>query len=250
MPKKLNREDKLYILANACIKYDQHPNKTSYYAFIQKICTTQWGLSSSQVRDYVKTLTVAWRCDRWKGLLKEETNDSYVEETSSGETASYEATRIESKSEVIAAKTLDVLKSIDKTEPVHTVESKLTSEQDRLTDKQISQILYRKALSDTFNGVGRILLCDARDITDNRKMRIEEVLELWRRFYPVIEAEVKSNVVMIYWDGKDSGKYKLKPIIQPIAPEFRNDDKEGDISEPLDKQDVLPDESDEGLMTL
>lgn len=125
--------------------------------------------------------------------------------------------------------------------PVKKVVPQPTTQQDHLTDKQIAQILYNKAKHDTFNGTGRIILGEARDIADNKHMQIADVLIFWQQHYPLIEAETKSNIVLVYWKGK-LDRSIIPPIIPKKAPVFKpQENTTGDIFE--DEDGVVPEEA-------
>jgi hypothetical protein len=237
----MNRSDQLAVLAQICTDNNVTPQQGNYAVLIRKICATHLYVSEAKTKELTRSLTTAYYTDRWSNLLNP-TEEHYEYTTNKLEnlpvtsnTAATNATQ--ERTQVHEA--MMFLTQNSHPEPPKKVDPQPTPQQDNLTEQQIAQIFYGVAQRETSNNVGRIILSDARDITDNKHLSIQEVHDLWIKFYPVIEAEIKSNVLMIYWGGKCANQNM--PYIQPRAPVFRPKHQEiGDIYE--DDTDVVPEQ--------
>jgi hypothetical protein len=249
-----SRESRLRILAELCISNNLNPNRGNYAGFIQKICVTHLNTSLTTAKELTTALSISYRTDQWKSLLSDQDeNDSYEE------TSGYELNRLQltppqaTTQEIEPEKTQltiqrksmqqEIKQLAQKTQPqpVKTVEHQQATQPDKLTPKQIAKIFYGVAQRDTFNGVGRIILSDARNITDNKHLQISDLQTLWQTHYPLIDCEVRSNTLAIYWDGKDTIRLQrnLNTIIQPKTPVFKpKNNPLGDIDE--DDDGVVP----------
>jgi hypothetical protein len=247
---KFNRDDRLTILAQVCIDNGVTPQKGNFAGLIRKVCLSHLGISELAAKELTRTLTTIYRSDQWSGLLHPElAPDETVGE--SGLEANKisliytEPTKIcngivsippsnpAQDRDALHAE-MQQLAQNSHPEPVKTLEAHTSRQLDHIPEKQTAAILHTFARRDTFDGVGRIILSDARDILDDKHLQIDDLLLLWRRYYPTIDIESKSNVALIYWDGKGCVQdyRKANVIIQPKAPVFDPKTQEqGDISE-------------------
>jgi hypothetical protein len=247
-----NRESRLRILAELCSNNNLNPNRGNYAAFIQSIAVTHLNTSVNTAKELVTALTISYRRDQWQSLLTDEQDDvagdSRFEPNRIGIAPKPEVEAATAnvifepvvQHESIQAELTKIAETIQP-EPVKHLATRQSTQQDNLTEKQIAQILYTTAQRDIFDGVGRIILSDARYITDNKHLQIDELLNFWQRNYPIINAETRSNILLIYWDGKDTvrNKRNLNTVIQPKAPVYRaKNNPAGDIEE--DDDGVIP----------
>jgi len=255
---KINRETRLALLVEICQQNKLTPDKNTFSGFIIKVCVNNLSLTQTAAKEHLKALNISWRADQWKSILGETniTLESTDFEFISGDKPDAEkfvVTTIEQKSEVFKSKTLDVLNNV-KPEPVKRVMSSKNIQVDMLPEKQVAQVLYRRALQETSGGVGRLLLFDARDIMDNNKLSMRNLIQLWQRYYPTIDYDqATGNVLLIYWDGKTTFRSirDTQRIVQPKQPLFKpKDNPEADISDGLDENDSIPEANNDGVMTL
>lgn len=237
----MNRSNQLTVLAQICTDNNVTPQQGNYAGLIRKICATHLYVSESKTKELTRSLTTAYYTDRWSSLLNpieehyEYTTNKLENLPVTSNTVATNATQ----ERIQVHETMAFLTQNTHPEPPKKVEPQPTPQQDKLTEQQIAQIYYGVAQRETSNNVGRIILSDARDITDNKHLSIQEVHDLWIKFYPIIEAEIKSNVLMIYWGGKCANQNM--PYIQPRAPIFRPKHQEpGDIYE--DTEGVVPEQ--------
>lgn len=245
----MNRSDQLAVLAQICNDNKVTPQQGNYAALIRKICATHLYISEAKTKELTRSLTTAYYTDRWGSLLNpQEENCEFTpnrielqpqNKLENLPVTSNTVTTNATQERTQVHEAMMFLTQNTHPEPPKKVDPQPTPQQDNLTEQQIAQIFYGVAQRETSNNVGRIILSDARDITDNKHLSIQEVHDLWIKFYPVIEAEIKSNVLMIYWGGKCANQNM--PYIQPRAPVFRPKHQEiGDIYE--DDTDVVPEQ--------
>jgi len=228
------RQNNLATLAKICSNNNITPERGNYAGFLQKICVGHMGLDLRKTKEHTSALTIMWRANKWSNLLTPEQQDETVE----GSTG-LQANKIQIQAQdTYTRKTLhEAIVEITaaaqaQTEPVKKVEAKQNLQQDTLTNQQIAQVFYNTAKTDTYNGVGRIILSEARDAADNKHLTVYDVQQIWRENYPLIDAETKSNVLLIYWNGKDATRSTYQPIIQKKTPLFNpKQQPEGDITE-------------------
>jgi hypothetical protein len=251
--KKFSRDDRLTILAQVCTDNDVTPLKGNFAGLIRKICIGNLNASESVAKELTRALTVMYRNDQWSSLLNPELDEVpgesglepnrinliYNEPTKICNSIVPLPPIINSKQDRESLHSeMQKLASNSHPEPVKHIEVKENMQQDHLTEKQIAQILHTTAQRDTFDGVGRIILSDARSIADNKHLQIDDVITLWRRYYPIIDIDSRSNVALVYWNGKDTIQTyrKINAIVQPKAPIFiANSNLEGDIYEDDDE---------------
>lgn len=232
------RENHLSIIAQVCIENKIYPNNgTAFAGLVRKVAIGHLFVPEAKAKEYTSALKTIYEANKWTPLL------SNMEE----ETEAVESTIQVNKINLVYPQqsVQDEMKKIaDKiqSEPVKKQEQKQSIQQDKPTSKQIAQALYNHAKNDTYNDVGRITLYDARDITDNKHLTIQETREIWTQHYPLIDCETKSNVLLIYWSGKED--YKLGNSSQPViipsqAPLFSpKEQPQGDILDNIDEGEV------------
>jgi hypothetical protein len=235
MQTRLSRQDKLYILAKACREKGVNPNKGNYAGHIREVAAAKLFISSKAAIELTQDLTLAYRYDRWAGILETEENETQ-------ETVTYTPNRI-----TLQPPRVNPLKNITLNEPlqpVKTVQPKPldTDAQNYLnqlsapkpTEKQYAQILHAQAEHDIANGVGRITLSDAKEITQDKNITIDQVQELLQTYYPNLEVEARGNILLVFYDGKNTVRSlrDLNRIVQPKNPAYHpKDNPEGDITE-------------------
>lgn len=247
----MNRSNQLTVLAQICTDNNVTPLQGNYAGLIRKICATHLYVSEAKTKELTRSLTTAFFTDHWSSLLNPqdqqemcgyELNKIQLQPTTPQEpipVACITPTTSSTQDRASIHETMQTLTQNNHPEPVKKLEPQQSTQQDNLTEKQIAQILYGIAQRDTFNGVGRIILNDAREVTDNKYLQLQELLQFWQKHYPILEAETKSNVLLIYWDGKDNRQ--TAPYIQPKAPIFNPKKQEqGDIYE--DTEGVVPEQ--------
>jgi hypothetical protein len=228
-----NRVNKLRVLAELCSNNNLNPNQGNYCGFIRRMAITHLGVTLTAVKELTTALTIAYRTDQWKSLLQTPTETEQATSNTTTTNATDKRQQVHTSMQKLSLNTHP--------EPVKKLEPKQSTQQDNLTENQTAQILYGMAQRDQFNGVGRIILYDARQVVDNKHLQIHELQSLWQRNYPAIEAETKSNTLQIYWDGKDAITYNRPVYIQPKAPTFTPQNQEsGDITE--DDEGVVPEQ--------
>jgi hypothetical protein len=247
--KRFSRDDRLVILAQTCVDNDISPLKGNFAGLIRKVCLSHLKIGEAATKELTRTLTVMYRTDQWISLLNPVFDEVPGE---SGLTPNRIALEMPQTTTVMDAPPsitqathhtqeresihTEMLKLASNThpKPIKTVEAKQTIQTDHLTEQQIARVLYGVAQRDTFDGVGRIILSDARTITDDKHLQIDDLLTLWRKYYPIIDIDSKSNVALIYWEGKDTMRDQrdIKKFVQPTAPVYTaKTNPDGDISE-------------------
>lgn len=227
----MKRNDRLSIIAQICTDNNVNPSRGNYAGLVRQVCVTHLSMSQNDAKKATRDLTTAYYTDRWRSLLQTE------EETVEGNTG-FEPNRITLKmagqDREALHRDMENLTQKPLGEMVQKVETQKPMQSDGLTDKQKALILRGIAQRDSFNGVGRIILSYARDALDMPKLQIHELMNFWRTQYPLLDADYKSNVLCIYWDGKDTvrDQRQLERIVQPTAPKmFAGDNPPGDIEE-------------------
>ncbi|MFA5365764.1 MAG: hypothetical protein WC325_11340, partial [Candidatus Bathyarchaeia archaeon] len=71
MTQRLDRADRLYILATVCNQKHVTPNSNTYMTIIQTICCGKFLLSKVKARELASTLTSAYKHDHWAEILGE-----------------------------------------------------------------------------------------------------------------------------------------------------------------------------------
>ena len=227
------------ILAELCNQKNVNPSKGNYAGFIQKMAITHLQVSISSVKELTTSLTIAYRTDKWQSLLG--INEAQTQGYNSDITKK-EVNYIQHQPSIQSE--LQRLAQTTQPTPLKTMPTKPAYQPDHLTQQQIAKILYGTATKDTFDGIGRLILSEARQITENKTMQIEELAQFWQQHYPLIDAEIRGNVLLIFWDGKEDVRSirDLNKLVQPKDPSFyAKNNPEGDISE--DDCGVLPEQT-------
>ena len=261
---KFNRDDRLIILAQTCLDNDITPQKGNFSGLIRKVCLQHLGVSESGIKELTRTLTTLYRGDQWNNLLHPELNEvegetglkankmefgKDVANPLNGSAPPEEVIEINKLSvedlaavkKIVKEHPLDCLRNMGPSEPIKHLEHKESVQLDYLSDKDVAQILINTARKDSFNGVGRIILSDARYIMDNKQLQIDELVQFLRVHFPALDIDARSNTAQIFWDGKGAVQLirKTATIIQPKAPIYNAQNvNEGDIHE--DDEGVVP----------
>lgn len=261
-------------LARVCKANNITPSDTNFMALVVKVCCTKFGISPRASKEYAQTLVVAYRTDKWKTYLDEE---EAVKEPESVSVPMRVYSMIEGQKptvkEIIASikpsniplvpvasprkvtpdltcveivepakpSTREILAKMKPSgEPVLTMPPRVSTQLDKLPDDYVAQIFYRIARIDTVDNVGRILLSEARKITDNKYLSREDVTNIWRSKYPMIDIDLATaNVLLIYWGGKENTLAERRaraPIIPKRTP-FIFQDREGVVVEEVIEDD-------------
>lgn len=227
---KNERMERLRTLALLARENDLTPNKNTFAGFILKVCCTNFGLGRSVAQKDLAFLVTAWNGDKWKNLLaEEESSETESMVKTEVQKDSMRSPYVPSQSE--AHKIVASIKPSG--EPIKHVEPQDTSVAfDRgLTRNETAIIMYSKARSDIFDGIGRVLLSDIRGITDNKKMSVADMITIWEGKYPTIEvSQATGNVMLVYFDGKEATRFarKSKIVIPSNEPIFKPSDS-GDV---------------------
>jgi uncharacterized membrane protein len=232
---KLTRQDKLYTLAKACKEKGVNPNKGNYAGTILQIAAAKLFISQKTAKELTQDLTLAYRYDRWEGILGTENQTE--------ETATCTPNKI-----MLQLPRVNPLKNLTLTEPLQPVKTVQPKPIDpdaekyltqiitpaKPTEKQYAQIFYAKAERDILNGIGRITLSEAKEIMQDKTVTIEQIQELLQKYYVDLETETRGNILLIYYDGKSTVRSlrDLERIVQPKNPVYHpKDNPEGDIAE-------------------
>ena len=229
----MNRDTRLTILAQHCIMNNINPQTGNYAAQIRRVAITYLGANEAQAKELTRSLTTAYYTDKWTAILPPPENFDEVAGNTGLEPnrltlkpgeATIENVTQQSNTEATSLTdqrvevhtTMANMFTNTPTEPIKKLIANPTHQQDRLTEKQICKILKNIAEKNCFGSTGRITIFDARDAADNKHLQISEVQDMWRRNYPTLEAETRSNVLLIYFDGKNAGQLNIyNPKIQP-----------------------------------
>lgn len=248
---KLPRSEKLYVLSQICIQNSITPADTGFTGLIIRVCTSKLATSTEQAKKYAEDLISAYNADQWEGLAESHrTEEERTEETLTNTPRVFEQTK----------SILDEYKIVSGG-PVKRVEKKLAYEGE-VAPASIAKSLYSMAQSDQFGGVGRISILEARNELDNRQLRGEDITSLIKQFYPRADAEQRAgNIILVYFEGKNAIKKArhVTRIIQEPAPSLypvkytpnepryekdaeyaKKDDYVGEVVEPVDEGDEIP----------
>ena len=219
-----NRASRLRILAELCTSNQLTPDKGNYAGFVKQVSVTHLNTTIPASKELTTALTIAYRHDKWQSLLQEPNQlDPETEIPLPNIEPANQRQSVQQEMQQIA-------QSITGTEPIKRMEHQAPQQKDKLTETETAKILYATAKRDTFDGAGRIILSEAREILDNKHLEIHQLYTFWQTSYPLIEASYRSNVLLIYWDGKDSRA--RAPIIPKTALVFKpKNQPEGDIYE-------------------
>ncbi len=236
------RTERLTIIAQILQQNNINPTKNNYAAFIQKIAVGYLQTTPTQARELTRSLTTAWYADHWQTILADtaepepiqaetqQLNNGFVTFKMAGNTDTTEAT----DQRAIVHAELAKIAASPPSEPIKKIEPCETAPQEKLSEQQLAKILYNNAKNDTFDGVGRIILSEARETLENPKLTIQDLYQFWAKHYPLIDADYKSNILLVYWEGKETMRSQrdLNRTVQPETPLiYSADNPAGDILE-------------------
>jgi hypothetical protein len=238
------RQERLYIIAKACELNNVTPkNGNKFAGLVRKIVCGKLGCTVDTATEDTKTMSIAYDTDKWKSILAGQDSEP---ETPMVSTPVVVATEKGEEVKVLYGKPLTAtVPSLQKfyeemkhepTEEVKRLQHIETRHKDYLTKREIAKLLYTLAWKNTnIDGVGRIILSDARDAADNKHLQPQELLTIWHEAYPLLEIEQRTgNVFLIYWDGKESLK-NLRGTRRPMI------DQSNVL--PADTSDIIPPET-------
>jgi hypothetical protein len=222
MSAKFSREDRLYILARALTDKELTPKSNLYASFIRGVSAANFSRTKEQSAEDAETLTLAYGKDQWNAILGATETTVEPEETPSN----HDEETLTKEPPLFALKSLNHKPS----EPVKTIQPKHTTEEAEYTEQTIAYQLYKLAQSDMFDGSGRIMLAEARNVLGDKSLSIKDILELWQKHYPAIHAEQRAgNIIKIYFQQRP----RTQPIIIPQHPALTfTDNEDGIIDEP------------------
>ena len=201
------REDKLYILAQVCKQNNLTPDSPAYVGLIKRVCASKLSMSLKAAEEYAQTLSTAYRADKWEGILN-------------GEDTLADTTPTEQAQSEVKPPTLNVLKTLTlngPSEPIKTIPKKEVLEPE-YSPKTTAQILLRLARNNDFNGVGRLTLAEVRSELADKSLQLEDIHRLLSQYAPQATIERRpSNVLLIYFNGKDTVQYHRN--LRMVTPE-------------------------------
>jgi hypothetical protein len=209
-----DRVTRLQIIVEYCLKNSITPQKNNFADIVVSIEVSKMGRTAKQASEDVNILCIAYRTEKWKSYTTEDTENTN------------EQVNIP-KVDIPRGTPPDIKETIKKItagphEKIHHQATKESIQIDRLSEEQEAKILYNMAQKDIFDGVGRIILPEARRELDNKALTCQDIATLWLKYYPIVEVEQKSNVLLIYFEGKDRYLQEISKR-PPIIPEkFKN----------------------------
>lgn len=230
------RQDVLVNLAYICKKNAVFPTSINYMALILKVCCTKFAIPPRKVKEYAETLAIAYRTDGWKSYLERveeqeqllaETSDLTVTKMEDLMDKEYVAEKVETQPAKHKPTIKEIMASIKPSgEPVHPPPPPQSTQTDRLTMSQLAEVFCNMARRDTSpDNIGRILLSEARDVSDDKHLVAGNVIAIWRSRYPLIDIELAThNVLLIYWDGKQKtleNRRARPPIVPKVGEPFQ-----------------------------
>jgi hypothetical protein len=240
MSTKYSRTEKLYGLAVACNLKNLSPDHPAYKGYIIAICTSKFGLSHDAATDLAKTLTSAYRADKWVSITEGITNEEITE--ASEESPSNDTPQ--SLTKYPPFPTLKTFKLNGPCTPIKTIAPKHEAQPDLDTPHNQALTLLNLAQHDQWNHTGRVTLAQARYELNDKSLRLEDVLSLLKSELPAIEFETRpGNTIYVYFDGKSASKTKQPVIVQSMAPLMYAalEDNTTQIEE-LDEESDIPEE--------
>lgn len=215
-----DRKERLRTVARLAKENGINPDMNTFAGFVIKVVCTNFGLTRATANQDLDSLVIAWT-DKWKTLLNDE--EVIVEEDAQPKTRPLP--ELEKPSDVRAF----LASWKPKCEPVKRVERKTeVSYNQPWTRNEIAVILYSKARNDMFDGVGRVLLSEARELADNKLLSFEEMVNIFQRKYPTINvSRASGNIMLVYFNGREALKIyrKVNAKVQPMAPELMGENE-------------------------
>lgn len=212
------REDRLYYIASEAKKRGINPKNSTIFANLAyKVACGNFFVTRAVAKQDIDILILAWDANKWKTLLGEDYEPKPLTPEPPKviyETPSPISQDINDTMEKIAATaTFDDVKR---------VAVRVSKQKDHIDREDIAQTLYNKALSDASDGVGRLLLFEVRDVADDKHLQAQDLLALWREFFPLIPIDqCTGNVFKIYFNDKRLVE-KLRGAREPILLEQEN----------------------------
>lgn len=227
-----DRQERLKTLARLAVENDLSPLKNTFAGFIIKVCCTNYGLSRIVAKQDLGSLVTAWNGDKWKTLLHDR-EEGKAMDVETLHVRTFEQAESETKKFIATMKPSG--------EPIKHIEPQVAfiADDRPLSRREMAIILDSIAHRDTFNGVGRVLLSEARDKLDCKNLSMKDMVDIYQNKYPTVEIErATGNVMLVYFDGKDAVRFarKANRIIQPSEPIFKPSENEvGDVYDDVDE---------------
>lgn len=220
---KYAKEDALEYIITVSERNNLTPNQNTFAGYVIKTCIAKFAMPRADAKKILEMLNVAYRADKWRRFKETLVRPDVIREAPKTQTVT-PRTFEDANNEV--QQTIAKMTSSNHT-PINYAPVKQATQQDRITQTQFTRTLYTIAKHDTdLDNVGRILLSDARDAADNQKLTPWDVIRYWQVSYPTIDIENKSNVLLVYWDGKQETLNRRLPIIQETTPTCHHTDND------------------------
>lgn len=208
-----DRKERLRTLARLAKENKLNPDMNTFAGFILRVVCTQFGLTRTSANQDLDSLVIGWKADKWESLLDDE---EVIEDVLPQQRAVQE---LEKPSEIRSI--IATLKPSG--EPIKRMERKVeASYNPEWTRNEIAVILYSRARSDMFDGVGRVLLSEARELTNNKLLSFDDMVKIFQNKYPTIDvSRASGNIMLVYFHGKDATKIfrkSARTTVQPMAP--------------------------------
>jgi hypothetical protein len=187
-----SKEERLTTIAVLLKHNNITPNDNKYAGVIRKIECSTFFSKKQTIDEDIKTLTTSWKSDQWQTLTE---NVIVVPKPQS--------------------QTKEAPLQIEEPEqPIY-----------ELTEKDKAKILHNLATKDTNqDNIGRLLITELRHEFDDKTLTADSITQLWQQYYPDVDIEEKTvNVLLVYWDGKQTTKEKRShqtPVNIQEAPTF------------------------------
>lgn len=209
-----DRKERLRTLARLAMENKINPSMNTFAGFIIRIVSSNFGLSRAVANKDLDSLVIGWKSDQWKALL----NDEEVIIDDVLQTYIPIKKPSEKPSEDVRA----IIASIKPSnEPIKHVESKNTSYIRPWTRNEVAILLFSKAQHDMFDGVGRVFLSEARQLTDNKLLSFEDMVKIFQNKYPTVDvSRASGNIMLVYFGGRDAVKFhrRANAQVQPTVP--------------------------------
>lgn len=226
MSEKFSRADRLYILAKALTDKHLTPESNTYAGYIIGVSAANFYRNKEYALEDAETLTAAYHADKWQSILNAETEQPTPNTTRTFSTNT---------------PCLNTLKTFNLTAPctpIKTVPHKHVAESETAPQTQ-ARTLLRIAEDDMFNGAGRLSLTQARDVLDDKSLKVEDVLSFLRGNIKNVEFEPRpGNMIYCYLNGKNMAQTnRRRHVIIPELPPQLSAPKEYYTEPPLEKAD-------------
>jgi hypothetical protein len=236
--------DRLSIIVQVCRDNNITPLNNTFPGLVRKIVCGKLGYSLKEAKEDTMVLSIAYRTDKWHSYPP-------ITKTDKIESAPAATPKINQPetSQKYIREVFEKLKN-KQSEPINHQPKLTPTETDYITNDVLIQTLHRTAREDTNpDGIGRILLADARQIADNKYLTCQNIMELWKRKYPTIDIEQRTNnILLIYWDGKETVQNTRKAQRAAFVPElneFSNLESDGEQEKYVDPEEIKANKPDE-----